>query len=403
LALALVPLVAFVFAARWVLTFRARWLAALGLGAALLAAALHQFGLTLAILVLLLLARLLVWRELLSRPALPFMLAVAAGAVFWTAYGLLTHDWLADAHRSELQNVLLLGYEFVRFPDFVVEVALPWARAVPVLGLALFLLIAAACIRMIVNASQELNAERVVLVLLLCLVLAASASSPPRHETRYVFFLYPLAVIIGLLMLSRLATAALRPLPLVGAARPALLASLVGLGGFALTEDFDPHHLRYVDSEAVQMRTDMKPALAQHFIGRANARAAADWLSRHVAEGDIVIDSFQSLDFYYPQIDYFYMSSNDPRFGGWTCRGGTIERWGNTPLLYSATALQAKLQSGRRVYFVLPASEMPRMLPIVTPYQPKVVWSGYKLTILQFESRSAAPATLMATSPGRSS
>ena len=107
-----------------------------------------------------------------------------------------------------------------------------------------------------------------------------------------------------------------------------------------MTEDFDLRHLRYVDSQVVHFRVGMKPSRAQHLNARANVRAAAEWLNRNISNGDVVIDSFQSLDFYYPKIDYFYMNWSDPRFAGWTCRGGTIERWGNTPLLYTVSALR---------------------------------------------------------------
>ena len=110
----------------------------------------------------------------------------------------------------------------------------PWklrfrgARAVPVLGLALFLLIGVACVRIIVKEDGTLSAERAILVLLVCLLLAASASDPPRHETRYVFFLYPLGIIMGLLMLVRITRSRIG-LTAGGCRRPALIASLVGL------------------------------------------------------------------------------------------------------------------------------------------------------------------------------
>ena len=391
-AMALVPLVSLLFAARWVLTLRRRWLTALGLGAALLAAALHQFGLVVAILLLLLLAGLLSWRELLSRAAAPFGIALGLSAVFWIAYGLATHDWRADPNQSALRTALLLGHELVRFPDFALEIALPWARAVPVLGLALFVLIGAACIRLVMKEDGTFSAERAILVLMVVLLLAASASHPPRHETRYVFFLYPLGLIIGLVMLARTAETAVRSLR-ASARRPALLASLLALGGFAMTEDFDLQHLRHVDSEAVQFRQGLSPALAQHLISRTNVRTAAEWLSRNTDSDDIVIDSLQNLGFYYPKIDYFYMNWADQRFAGWTCRGGTIERWGNTPLLYTAAALEAQLQTGKRVFFVLPETQIAAMLPTLAPYHPKTAWVHGTIRILRFDPGMSGPQT----------
>ncbi len=203
LLLGLVPLLFLALALRWVWGFRSRWITGLGLLATLGAAAAHQFLLCGAIILLLLLLRLVGWRELFTRAAWPFGAAVAVSAAFWIAYGLATSDWRANPDQSLVQTVALLAYEFVRFPDFALEVALPWARAVPILGLALFVLITAACIRVIRNEAVQLTAERVILIVLVLLLLAASASHPPRHETRYVYFLYPLAVVIALVTLAR--------------------------------------------------------------------------------------------------------------------------------------------------------------------------------------------------------
>ncbi len=380
-ALVAVPLIALGLAMRWVLTFRERWVTATGLSAALLAAALHQFGLVAALLLLLLLMRMLKWRELFCRAALPFGAAIVLSAAFWTAYGLSTTEWRADPTQSLLNTFVLLGYEFVRFPDFAVDVALPWARAVPVLGLALFVVVAAACIRLIVRDESELTAERAVLVLLVSLLLAASASDPPRQETRYVFFLYPLAVITALATMARAADAVAQYFR-VGARHAAVVASLAGLVGFAFTEDFDLHHLRYVDSAAVHFRVGMKPFLGQHYYKRANLRAVAKWLTQNATADDIVISSLQALDFYYPKLDYFYMDSSDKRFSGWTCRGGTVERWGNTPLLYSIAMLQAQLDRGKRVFYVVRRPELEPILPHLARWQQRVAWGHERIVIL---------------------
>jgi hypothetical protein len=390
-ALAAIPLVAAGLALRWVLTFRERWVTASGLFIVLGAAALHQFGLIAAVLSLLLLMRSLGWRELFSRAAMPFGAAIALSALFWVAFALSTTDWRADPAQSTFDTLVLLAYEFVRFPDFAVDVALPWARAIPVLGLALLVLIAAACLRLAIRQETGLTAERALVVLFVCLLLAASASNPPRIETRYVFFLYPLGVIIALVSVAHITQALATRLRLDGA-RSAALGSLAALVGFGLTEDFDIHHLRYVDSEAVHFRTDMKPFLANHYYKRVNLRAVAAWLMENAAADDVVINSVQGLDFYHPGIDYFYMNAADRRFTGWSCRGGTVERWGNTPLLYSIAALQAALGSGKPTFYVARGPELEPILPQLARWQPRVLWQHETIVILGFETAATAAA-----------
>jgi hypothetical protein len=220
---------------------------------------------------------------------------------------------------------------------------------------------------------------------LVLLLLAASASHPPRHETRYVFFLYPLAVIIALVTLARTAAMVVRAAswswqPQTGAA----VAAAASLAGFAVSEDFRPYHLVHVDSEAIYFRVGMKPAVASHLNARSNVRAAAQWLAENTTESDTVINSYQSLEFYYPHVDYFFMDSTDRRFSGWSCRGGTVERWGNTPLLYSVGALQAQLNSSNRVFYVLDRHTLEKMLPELQRWQPRVVWARNSIAILAF-------------------
>jgi hypothetical protein len=181
--------------------------------------------------------------------------------------------------------------------------------------------------------------------------------------------------------------------------RSAVLASLAALVGFGLTEDFDIHHLRYVDSAAIHFRTDMKPFLANHYYKRANLRAVAGWLTAHADDDDVVISSVQGLDFYYPKVDYFYMSSSDRRFTGWSCRGGTVERWGNTPLLYSVAALQAQFTSGKQVFYVIRRPELDPILPQFARWEPRILWDHDRIVILRFDAAANA-STLDSGAPG---
>ena len=100
--------------------------------------------------------------------------------------------------------------------------------AVLLLALAVFLIWAV--------RERDSAVERVALVVLVCMLLAVGLTDPPRHETRYVFYLYPLAIILALAAIARL-VAAVRDTP-NGAHATTLLIWLVGLVGFTLTEDF---------------------------------------------------------------------------------------------------------------------------------------------------------------------
>jgi 4-amino-4-deoxy-L-arabinose transferase-like glycosyltransferase len=331
-------------------------LALLGCSAALGCALMQQFGLTIAIVLLMGLLCVLDWRALFRGHMWPFHAAILASLLFWCAFALSTPEWHVPG-LTGLRADFLLAYQFVRFPDVVRQIAAPWAHSVPVLSTALFVLIGAACIHACLLSNRTQSAERVLLALLVIFVLAAGGSHPPRQETRYVFFLYPLAILLAVLCVARIAH------EIFGSTRFAAAATvLLVLGGFALTEDFRPRHLWNIDTEAVTFRIGMSPREAAHYQERSDTRSAARWLAAHVDRShDMVINSFPGVDFYYPHANFYYMEETDPRFESWSCRRGRFERWSNLPLLHSAAALRSELASGRRVWLVLESSRLAQL------------------------------------------
>jgi drug/metabolite transporter superfamily protein YnfA len=352
---ALIPLAAFAFTLRWLLSFRDRPVALLGLAVALAAAALQQFFLCGSIVVLLLLMR-LVEPDALGRRAKPFYIAVAVSLVFWSAFSWSVTEWHDPA--TPLRSAVLMVYEFMGFPDVVRQVALPWAHALPRLSAALFVLLVIAVVRGIARNSGMSDRERMLLTILVALLVAASAASTPRHETRYVFFLYPVVLIIAAATVNALLATRTRAelLPLATAG--------VCLVGFGLTEDFRPMHLIRIDSADINFRQNMSSAEASQYPTRADLRGAAVWLDSHVHRGsDLVIDSFPGVGFYYRDADYFFMEFNDSRFESWSCRAGTVDRWTNRPLLYSISMLDTALRKHERVWLVI---ESPRRKDVLT-------------------------------------
>jgi hypothetical protein len=272
-----------------------------------------------------------------------------------------------------------LGYQLLRFPDFVGVVVRPWARAVPHLGAALLLLSATAMYRM-AKSKEPLNSERALLVIFLILLLAASASHPPRQETRYVFNLYPLAIIFALTTIARgVEVLTRRPAAVAG------LTTIAALGGFALSEDFQPGHLLHIDSPIETFRVGMSGDMQSHLVIRDDYRTLAHWLQKNVPSNAIVINGVHGIDHYYSGISYFYVNVRDPNFPQWACRNGTLERWGNYPLLYSVDALAAAIKDKPAAYLVAFGYDNRQLLQSLARLQPRIVVAQGGVVILELK------------------
>jgi 4-amino-4-deoxy-L-arabinose transferase-like glycosyltransferase len=400
LAAALIPAALTVFAAIWIVRSRRGLQAPLGtlaLLAALASALLQQFGLAVALLLTSLLLAILPWRDLTARRSRPLHVALAASAVFWIAFGLATQGW----HVPTLafgQRALLLGYEFVRFPDVFRVVVVPLARVVPGLALGLALLLAADTFRAVHRPADTPLGERVALALLAIMLLGSSVPPLPRYETRYVFFLYPLAIILALRTIDRgVASLAARRFAL-GRTLAAPAAVILSLAAFAASEDFKPRHLWNIDTAAVNFRIGMSGPETEHYHPRSDVRGAARWLTAHANPGrDIVVLAFPSVDFYYHGSNYFFMEESDPRFDAVSCRAGTTERWSNRPLLRTVAMLQGQVATGRKVWMVVDAASLDSLLSQLPAREWKLEWTSPARRIIVIsmqEQLTRAPSQL---------
>ncbi len=382
LVLCLVPLGAAIVALRWIWSWRHRPLTAVGLMAALVAALAHQFLAVVAVLLLLLLLRHASLKELFDRRAASFHLAIASSALLWTAFAFAVLDGRTNVDGDTFRGILVVVYQLASFPDVADVVALPWAKAVPVLGALLLALLGIAIVRNLTDAEARRPGEQALLVVVLCLLLAVGLTHPPRHETRYAFFLYPA---LWLIAIGTVADMLSRVTERQTAATATLV--IVALGGFALTEDFRPRHLLRIDSPAEIFRRGMAPGYASHLIVREDTREIARWLTRHAShEGDLVISGYHSLDYYYPRVSYFYSNLHDRIFPELACHAATVDRWSNLPLLYTAAALESKLSTHSRTFLVLFRDRAEKVMSVLAAWQPRIAWSSDLITIVTVAS-----------------
>lgn len=328
---------------------RERWMTAIGMAVAISAAVVHQFAVTGLIIALLVCLGQLQWRDFGRPPVRTCIIAMGLWLIAWLSYGLLAAGWNQGSDTTIVSRIplLTLAYNLLSFPDFLLEVAKPWGGAVPRLSTALTLAVAGALVLAGRQPDRLRPDLRLGLFLLLLLLGGAAASDPPRHETRYVFFLYPLAIVVLLAMLDRLAGAFTR-MPAHAAFVLPVAATL-----FVVTEDSgareppEPAWLQHVP-------TVVLPATGKgHLIRQADSRNAAQWLQSRARPGvDLVINASPGVDFYYRSFDFAYIDWTQQRFLAYACDHGRHERWGNQPLLYTPETLRAAVRSRTRTFIV---------------------------------------------------
>lgn len=353
LVAALLPFGLAAISTRWIWSLRQRWLTAAGLLLVLLASLAHQLLLAAGLLVILILTRLVDWQQLKTRSARPYMLALAAAAVFWIIFGWLT---LPGAGKP-----LALLHQIGGFPNVIDELARPWARTLPLLTLALGVAVVAIIVHVARRPSKEATTSSALVLLVVSMFLVIGASSPPRHETRYAFFLYPLLITLGIYAIALLAESITRN------ARMANILTVAGaLAGFAVTGDFQPRHVAHIDSYESNFRVGIRPALREHYYPRDDVQRVATWLREHVQPGDVVVSGIPNIQPYYPGIDYFYLDDTDDRYRNYACNRGTTERWSSLPLLYKSQALADEVNKSRRTFIVTYPSRYARLQDTAT-------------------------------------
>ncbi len=343
----LLPLGLVVSSLPWIWSYRRQGMIAAGLCVVLASAAMHLFIVSGGVLALMLLAKLIDWRELTAEPARRFSLSLVALLIFWLGFDI----WAGSPmNYSAVSGTGAKGpppviNDLFGFPDIYDQIVRPWGHTVPILSLGLAAAIVFWLWKTITTWRPAPDSIAALLSLITLLALAVGATATERIETRYTFFLYPLFIVLSVAALLKLVQSvnAFRQAPIVFAAAVPLLA-------FSATEDFQPRHIAHVDSADINFRVGMSAVLAAHYYPRNDIRSVGQWLATHVRPGEVVITGIPNLEQYYGGFDYFFLGEKDLRYEAFVCQDGKTERWTNRPVLYGERALKPIVASGRRVY-----------------------------------------------------
>jgi hypothetical protein len=319
---------------------------------ALVAAALHQLLLAAALGVVLL-ARCRIHRDPRSfRSAIAVLgLAIVVSLgwlahVTWLTYGAGSREWLAGAGATVFRYGI--SKTFFGWPRLYEPVILPWYREMPVL--AGFLLVGL-LYQLVAGLGRPLAelARSPAFILFYILVLFGTLDSL-YHSTRYMYFLYPLALAVLFITVHDL----LRILgnrtsvPWLRKHRGAC-AVVAFLAIFAVTEDFNPSHLLRGSSPEVIFRTGRFEPRGATWYPRTDYRTAGRFVSAAApSDAPIIAINVPPASYYIDGSHAVYLERGGDRFRNVARRQGTLDYWSGQRLMSTPDELAEYTRACRR-------------------------------------------------------
>ena len=267
--------------------------------------------------------------------------------------GLLLAIGLALAHFAG-EGISDAIKDGLRYPDFYLEVYLPWMKVMPGLGLATAIVLGTATWIVLFGSTDSSDSVRYRLLLgiTLALLLGAVLSRQPYYSTRYTYFIYPLLLILlaqGALIIQR------RYLPQTVLAP---ISWLLVAAAFVFSNDFDMKHLLRIDAPEYLYRTKYPPAVANHFYDRWDYRGVAAQVDFGADPDDLVITTaYPVIPFYSRLIDVVYLDRTDSRIWIVSCNEGSRDLWSNLPLIYEPELILSTIENARRTVWLVVRTE----------------------------------------------
>lgn len=311
----------------------------------------HQFALCAVIMFIVVLRK---PKAFLEKPHVYFLFLLFGLTLFWLVSLWLCQSWsdadgvasVVRAYRRSIRE------HFFVFPDLYLPVINKWADTLPILGFCLGLAVVHQVIR-IRKSSLEVIAKNLATPIVITVVLLG-VQPPNFFETRYVYFLYPLALCVALLSAGQVVEVLRRYFT-----KPKSVTKFIVIGlcliGFSLTEDFDTFHLTHANSDAVAFRTEKYERFSTHWYQRWDFERPAEFLNKAVSDGDTVIVScdVDTLGFYLPRKYMIYFPRDGADYAVVSRNRGTRELWSGKPMISSIQEVIDLTQTSERVWLVL--------------------------------------------------
>ncbi len=236
---------------------------------------------------------------------------------------------------------------FLGWPNLYDPVVKPWGLELPFLGALLAAGLAGAILIELRRPVIALLRHPGATVLYGVLVLAVIDTLYPT--TRYLFFVYPFALLTLLMVAVRLSG----PRPAIGVAAVLLL--------FGISGDFNPTHLVAVSGPEASWRTGRFEPYQDTWYPRRDVVGPADLVNRAVDAGNgrsaVVVAGLPGMSAYLDMPHAIFYARTDQRFVNVSRRRGTVDLWSGERLLSTAEELREWLRGADAAWILAPADE----------------------------------------------
>lgn len=270
----------------------------------------------------------------------------------WIVYALADLSWASNVNSDDFPNAFRLT--FFGWPDLYVPVFGPWAVSMPFLGSIVCLAITW---QIILHGKDSVSTLlRNPSIPLIYIFICFGIFQPRMFATRYTFFVYPLILCVIAVSITEL-TQYLRRWKRFSVGATELLAVLVCMSLFLISEDFNLKHIVNVASPEVAFRFGEYSRYSSHWNPRSEYESIALFLNqnlRNKGEKVLITAETRSVSEYLKYEHAFYYSRDDPRFAGVSRDRGTVDLWTGYPLLSSYEELRDFSATSDTVWVVWP-------------------------------------------------
>ena len=252
-------------------------------------------------------------------------------AVSWGLYlvGTLAY-WAGVAYLSgNLDKILFFT---VGYPPIKQAILVPFKDNVPILGAffmcGVFLSAAHHLVR------EQSPKQRFLVSLVIVLLFIMPVFNTPQRSTRYIYFFFPLILILAYEEAASLAEwteTSFSP----GRGRFGSTAILlVPILLYTATEDFQVRHVLNVSSPQLNFRMGEYDRYSRHWYSRADFESPSRYVNKVFSQGDTLIVDHVVGTRYLAKPYVFYVHSKEPvRFPYHARKEGKEEKWTGKPLL----------------------------------------------------------------------